>query len=348
MTLNKQPPALTIGPIALETRAVLAPMAGYTDCVFRALCFEQGCPLAFTEMTNAAGIVHGSPRTLYLLEVCPGERLVGAHLYGSDPEVMARAAEKVAALDRFAVIDINCGCPVRRIVARGEGAALMEDPHRLAAIVSGVRESSGLPVTVKTRLGLSPETANVEEVARAAEDAGAAALFVHARAASQKHAGEADWQALARLKNVCTIPVIGNGGVVRADDGMAMLSESGVDGLMIGRAAIGYPWIFRELNALLAGRSLPAPPPDEERLAVIRNHFEGLLSLKEKERHMRRRTRLSAERAAVRHFRAHLFRYMAGVQGISELRKRLGEAATAERAMAVVTSALDSCTPDAP
>ncbi|NQT94219.1 MAG: tRNA-dihydrouridine synthase [Lentisphaerae bacterium] len=348
MELNEQAPGLKIGPLVLETRAILAPMAGYTDCVFRSLCFEQGCSLAFTEMTNAAGVVNGSPRTLYLLETCPGESLVGAHLYGSDPEVMARAAEKVAGLDRFALIDINCGCPVRRIVARGEGSALMGDPQRLAAIVSSVRESSGLPVTVKTRLGLSPETANIEEVARAAEDAGAAALFVHARAASQKHAGEADWQALARLKDVCTIPVIGNGGVVRADDGMAMLSQSGVDGLMIGRAAIGYPWIFRELNALLAGRPLPSPPTDGERLVVIRNHFEGLLSLKEKERHLRRRTRLSAERAAVRHFRAHLFRYMAGEQGVSDLRKRLGKAETPEKSMAVVSSVLERRTPDAP
>ena len=348
MKPNEQPPALRIGPLALETPAVLAPMAGYTDCVFRALCAEQGSSLAFTEMTNAAGVVHGSPRTLYLLQTSPLERQVGAHIYGADPATMARAAEKIAALDRFCLIDINCGCPVRRIVARGAGAALMRDPRRIAAIVRKVRESSSLPVTVKTRLGLSPEESNIEEVARAAADAGAAALFVHARPASHKHAGEADWRALGRLKKVCEIPVIGNGGVVTAALGADLLANSGVDGLMIGRAAVGYPWIFREIRARLACRPLPPPPAPGERMSVIRRHLEGLLALKEIERPLRRRTCLSAEQAAARHFRAHLFRYVAGMRGSSDLRKQLAAAESPEDVMAAAEAVLHHGEPERP
>jgi nifR3 family TIM-barrel protein len=330
---------LKIGGLTIPVPVALAPMAGYTDSAFRHLCRRQGCGLVFTEVTNARGVVHGSARTLHLLECGPAERPAAAHLYGSEPDVVARAAAGAEALGRFDLIDINCGCPVRRIMARGAGAALMDDPGRVEAIVRAVKQAVSLPVTVKTRLGLSPGSEAVFQVARAVENGGGDALAVHARFVASRHSGEADWEALGRVKAACRIPVIGNGGIRGAEDALAMLRRTGVDGVMVGRAAIGNPWVFAEILARLTGAAW-APPSAAERRAVIAGHLEGLLALKRLERRRRRRDSHTPEQAAALTFRAHLVRYLAGLPGGRDFRRALSGMDSLESVMAAVDGVL--------
>jgi len=232
------PEPLRIGKLTIETPVLLAPMAGYTDAAMRSLCLRSHCGLVFTEVINAEGIRHGSHRTIHLLETWPGERPVAAHLYGASPDAMAEAAAFVERTGRFDLVDVNCGCPVRKIVVKGAGVALMKDPAKIGAIVRAMRGATVLPVTVKTRLGLSPERANVAEVAQAVEEAGGAGIVVHARYAVNRHTGRADWEALAAVKAARRIPVI-------------------------GKAAVGNPWIFQEAYCLLRGE--PFAPPSRRR-----------------------------------------------------------------------------------
>jgi len=311
-----------IGNVVVDPPAVLAPMAGYTDAAMRLLCREFHCGLAMTEVVTAEGLWRGSRPSLHLLETLPAEGPVGAHIYGREPSSMAAAAVVIEKLGRFDFIDINCGCPVRKMVRRGAGVALMKEPERIGQIVSAVREAVSLPVTVKTRLGLSPNRHNVSEVAQAVEEAGGAAVFIHARYASHKHAGRPDWEALARVKRERSIPVVGNGGVEAAEDVWRMRAETGVDGVMIGRAAIGNPWIFEEVWRRSRGESIAQHSMAEHR-AVIERHLERLIALVEKEQLWRRHGAMPAEQAAARLFRGHLFKYLCGWEGWGEVRRTL-------------------------
>ena len=341
MNNGRPPDALLIGALNIRPPVVLAPMAGFTDCVFRSLCLRQGCGLVFTELVNAAGIVHGSRPTLELLAVAPGEQPVAAHLYGSDPGVMAEAAHIVEGLKRFASIDINAGCPVRRIVARGAGAGLMADPEKLGRMVREVKQAVTLPVTVKTRAGLTPERRNIFEVARAVEENGAAAIMVHARVASSRHAGAADWDVLAAIKSQVRIPVIGNGGVRSGKDALAMFGQTGVDGVMVGRGALGNPWIFNEIRASLDGAACQAPGPDERRAAIL-EHLDRLADLKLSLARPKDATREIAEGHAVRQFRPQLLNYLAGSPGWNRVRRQLNDMRTREQVQAAVESVLQT------
>jgi len=300
-----------LGDVQLTSPFVLAPMAGYTEAPFRALCCEQECGLVFTELTSADGLVLGSPRTWSYLTLHQGEGPTAAHIYGSDPDLIARAAERIAASERFALLDINCGCPMPKVTRKGAGVALMRDPQRIAALVAAARRASGMPVTIKTRLGLCPDTININDVACAAADAGAAAVFVHARVATARHSGPADWAALAGVRRRAGIPVIGNGGVTSAEEAVRHLAM-GLDGVMIGRAAIGNPWLFQAALHALRG----APPPDisrAERRDVIARHLHGLVEAAIADEIRRQRRRGNDERAiasACRRFRRHLVRYL--------------------------------------
>ena len=302
---------LTIGPLRLASPFLLAPMAGYTEAPFRALCLAHACGLVFTELTSVDGLVLGSSRTWSYLEPQRDEQPTAAHIYGSDPNLVARAVERITATQRFALVDINCGCPMPKVTRRGAGAALMEDPSRIASLVRAARSATGLPVTIKTRLGLTPGEINIVDVASAAADAGAAAIFVHARVASARHVGPADWSHLAEVRRRAGIPVIGNGGVRTAAQALRSL-DLGVDGVMIGRAAIGNPWIFSEAAARLRGIT-PLPPTREERRAAIARHLRGLIEQAIADEERRRRRRGPDERAvaaACRRFRRHLVRYL--------------------------------------
>lgn len=313
---------MNIGRLALDIPVFLAPMAGYTDSPFRSLCREFHCGMTMTEVVNAAAVVHGSRRTMHLLETVEGERPVGAHIYGCEPGTMAEAAAIIERLGRFDLIDINCGCPVRKIVAKGAGVALMAQPERVGRIVRAITEAVTLPVTVKTRLGLKPDRPLLADVARAVEESGGSAIFIHARFALNKHSGPADWAALANVKSALNIPVIGNGGISTASDAVRMIEQTGVDGVMIGRAAVGNPWLFAEISALLAGRAYRTHSAQEHR-EVIARHLAAMVDLKSKERRYRRRRSLPADQAAALHFRAHLFRYMSGLPGSRELTRAL-------------------------
>lgn len=314
-------------------------MSGYTKAPFRAICRRHHCGLAFTEVTSAKGIARRSHRSLRFLETFPGEYPIGAHIYGADAETLVRAARVIESLGRFALVDINCGCPVPKVASRGGGAALMRDPQKVHDIVQAVSQAVSLPVTVKTRLGLSPELANVSEVAHAAEEGGAKAITIHARFASDKHRGPADWQALKRIKAERGIPVIGNGGIREARHALEMVAQTGVDGVMIARAAIGNPWIFDEIHHLWAGQPY-TPPSVEERRAVIAEHLRGLSHLIEME-NRGRKTPIPNEQIACRRFRGHLTRYLAGRPGLGDLRRSLGELESVEAVMAAVDRILN-------
>jgi len=300
---------LKIGSLVLPLPIVLAPMAGYTDSTFRTICLERGCGLVFTELVSSEGIVRDNTRTLNFFSTGPSERPIAAHIYGSDPEVMARAARRVEELGQFDLIDINAGCPVPKIIRKGAGVALMRDPSRLRNIVRAVVEAVSLPVTVKTRLGISPDNANISEVARAVEEGGASALFLHARLASAVHSGPADLDALRRIKGEVSIPVVGNGGVSSAADALRMLRETGVDGVMVGRAAIGNPWIFSEIASSLGGGTYVEPTATDWKRTIER-HLRGLYASMSWENNQRNRPRPYPERAACHRFRGHLAKYL--------------------------------------
>ncbi|MGD9874928.1 MAG: tRNA dihydrouridine synthase DusB [Kiritimatiellia bacterium] len=314
---------LKIGNLVIDPPALLAPMAGYTNAPFRLLCRELGCGLAYTEMIIADGIARRIRQAQFFMETLPGERPLAAHLYGTDPGVMAEAARIVEETGRFDLIDLNCGCPVRKIARRGAGVSLMKDPENLFKMVSGMVQAVSLPVTVKTRIGISKDRANIAEVAQAVEEAGASALSIHARFASDRHSGEADWNALREIKAARKIPVIGNGGIKTAGDATRMMRETGVDAVMIGRRAVGNPWIFREIKSLWReGRQCP-PADLQERRELIRRHLLMTVAHAQIENQYRKRRRNTAEQAGCCYFRAQLVRYLAGLNGYHHILLRM-------------------------
>lgn len=330
---------LQLGKLVVELPVFLAPMAGYTDSAMRALCARQGCCMSFTEVANSEALIRHSRQTMHLFETDPEERLTGAHIYGRHPETMAGAARLARELGRFQSVDINAGCPVRKIVAKGAGAALMGDPARLEAIVKAVCAAVDMPVTVKTRIGLRPDALNILDVSAAVENGGAAALFLHARAASNLHKGEADWAMLAAVKQKRRIPIIGNGGVKTAADAAAMMTQTGVDGVMVGRGAVGNPWFFKEVCCLAAGTEF-VPPSDAERRCMIEEHLNRLIALKILERRYRRRAGLPPEQSASLHFRAHLIRYLVGYRNCRSVIQRLETIKTPEGILQAVDEVL--------
>jgi len=315
-------PPLQIGELAIRVPLCLAPMAGYSRSPFRAICRRFHCGLVFTELVTAEGIVRRQPKSMHYLESLPEERPLAAHIYGSDPDQLAGAARVIESLGRFDLVDVNCGCPVPKVTRKGAGVALMRDPEKIRTIVQAVSQAVSLPVTVKTRLGISRECFNISEVAHAAEEGGASAIFLHARFASDRHRGPADWAALKRVKAERAIPVIGNGGITEAHHASAMLEQTGVDGVMVGRAALGDPWLFEEIYCLWSGTPY-SPPSHEERGAVIAEHLNRLHDLMVLEDRFRRRRRYTTEQATCRKFRSHLAKYLAGTPGSRNLQKRV-------------------------
>lgn len=341
-----------LGAFATDRPVFLAPMAGFTNAAMRRICHQFGATLTFTEMVNAAGILHDSDKTWHLLETFPDEGPVMAHLYGTDPAVFAEAAARVTALGRFTGIDLNAGCPMRKITSKGAGAALMKQPALIGKIVAAMVRATPLPVTVKTRVGPRPDQVVVLEILRAVEEAGGAALTVHGRFATQEHSGEVHLPLLAEVKRASRIPIIGNGGVLSAADAHQMFRETGVDAVMIARGATGNPWIFQELAGLFHPDAPPPPPLPagvargrQRDLAEIRRvleeHVTGELEL---QRQIRAHFRLPAhamppELAAVATFRCHLFRYLHGLKGSSYVRGHLNTMRTLDD----IRAALDGC-----
>jgi nifR3 family TIM-barrel protein len=274
---------LTIAGLAIPSPVVLAPLAGYTDLPFRLLCREYGAGLCVSEMISCHGLCYRQAKTHDMLRSFPAERPVSFQLFGAEADLMAEAAAILSSCNPD-LLDINMGCPVKKVTKRGAGAALMADPHLAEKIIRGVVANSQVPVTVKIRAGVNATTLNGEEFARMAESAGAAAVTVHGRTWAQGFTGVSDRSVIARIKQAVKIPVIGNGDVHSCAEAMAMMTETGCDGVMIGRAALGNPWVFTktgrpdDLAGILAGAArhldLIEQFLDTDRiLGTIKNHI---------------------------------------------------------------------------
>jgi tRNA-dihydrouridine synthase B len=268
-----------IGPVSLpDFPLLLAPMEDVSDPPFRAICRDLGADLTYTEFISSEGLIKGSPSSRRKLDIYATERPVGIQLYGGDEDSLARAAAIVDATEPD-LLDINFGCPVKGVVGRGAGAGVLKDPDRMVRLTSACVRATNLPVTVKTRLGWDEDNKNIETIAERLQDTGIRALTIHGRTRCQLYKGDADWTLIGRVKNSTriNIPVFGNGDIDSPEKAADYKDRFGVDGIMIGRAAIGYPWIFREIRHYLAtGKRLP-PPTVDDRIAVCLQHLDGAL-----------------------------------------------------------------------
>ena len=297
----------------LRQGAMLAPMAGVTDMPYRVICHELGCSMATSEMVSAKGYLlapKDSRAVRELLATDPAEAgHIALQIFGHEPEIMARAAEALTRDGRYAMLDINMGCPVPKIVGNGEGSALLRDPILAADIVRAVVKASHVPVSVKLRLGFEAGSEAYLLLGQLAEESGAAMLTLHARTRSQFYEGHADWSAIRRLKERVSIPVVGNGDVGCAADALRMLEETGCDGVAVGRAAQGNPWIFGQIADAMAGRAPKVPSP-QEKLDVLLRHARMLAQLK-------------GEAVAVREMRRHVVCYVRGMRDAARLRAQV-------------------------
>ena len=273
---------VNIGPIALpDFPLLLAPMEDVSDPPFRAVCKENGADLMYTEFISSEGLIRDAIKSRQKLDIYPDERPIGIQIFGGDEEAMALSARIVDAVQPD-LLDINFGCPVKKVVSKGAGAAVLKDVPLMTRLTDAVVRSTGLPVTVKTRLGWDEQSINIQEVAERLQDVGIQALSIHGRTRSQLYKGDADWTWIARVKENprIRIPIFGNGDIDSPEKALEYQKRYGVDGIMIGRAAIGYPWIFREIKHFLAtGNHLP-PATVEERADVIRRHLQRSIEWK--------------------------------------------------------------------
>ena len=290
---------------------VLAPLAGITDKSMRSLCAEQGASLVYTEMVSGKGLWYGDRKTGTLLSIGENEGPVAFQLFGSEPEIMAFAAQELRDRDNV-LIDLNVGCPVPKIVKNGEGSALLKKPDVLFDVVSAMVKEAGKPVTAKIRMGFSRGENLAVETAKALEAAGAAAVTVHGRTREQYYEGKADWQVIADVKRAVNIPVIGNGDVNSGRDAVDMLEQTGCDGVMIARGALGNPWIFRDAIALWKGNTLPPEPTKAERVSMLLRHLDLVADDK-------------GDRIAVREMRKHVGWYVKGMHGASAIKRKINQ-----------------------
>ena len=296
---------------------LLAPMAGVTDMAFRELCREFGADLTYTEMVSAKGLFYDNARTGELLCTSPSERPAGVQLFGSDPKILADMAQKLYQEHggEIALIDINMGCPARKIVKNGDGSALMLQPELASRVIRAVADSVPLPVTVKFRKGFDSEHINAVDFAKMAEQSGAGMLTVHGRTREQMYAGRADRHIIAQVKRAVSIPVIGNGDIFSAGDALAMLEDTGCDGVMVARGAMGAPYIFYMIKAALSGAQAAAPAPNERIALAVR--------------HAKRAVELRGRRGVIE-MRKHIAWYVSGLPNASALRTRVNGCNTLE------------------
>ena len=315
--MMRQLAPLTLGERQVWPPVVLAPMAGVTNQPFRSLCREFGPGLVYVnEMIMATGLVHGSRKTRTMLHFGPDESFRSLQLYGSDPEMMTRAVHLLGREGLVDHIDINFGCPAPKVTRRGGGAAVPLKKNLLRAIVSGAVEAGahyGIPITCKFRMGINDDLLTFIDTGLICEEAGAAAIALHARTATQHYAPSARWEAIAELKRAVTsIPVLGNGDIWEAPDALRMVEQTGCDGVVIGRGCLGRPWLFRDLVDAFSGAARKPTPPLGDVLAVMLRHAEALCAHLEEDR-------------GIRDFRKHTSWYLTGYPVGGEMRRRFAE-----------------------
>lgn len=314
---------LKLKSLTLKSRIIQSPMAGCTDLAFRLVARERGMEFAFLEMVSADALVRKNDRTMDLLKSVESDKPLGAQLVGCNPDTMGEAAAMIEEMG-FDLLDINCGCPVPKITAPGGGSALLLEPDKTRAIFkSVVKNIKNIPVTVKMRKGFEDETGEeAVRLAKIAEDEGLSAVTVHGRTRKQGYSGSADWNAIAKVKKALKIPVFGNGDVINAETAKRLIETSGCDGVMVGRGALGNPWLYKSIEAGLEGKTLPLPTFEEKKKTAL-EHLE--LELK-----------YEAERPAVLKFRKIACWYLHTLPGAAELRNKINSIDTADEMRRVI------------
>ena len=307
-----------IGDVEIDNQVVLAPMAGICDSPFRTIAKSMGCGLIETEMVSDRGIIYDNTRTQDMLEMTDYERPISQQIFGSTPETMKKAASYICEHMNPDIIDINMGCPVRKVAIKGKsGSALLKDPDKAHKIVSEVVDTVPMPVTVKIRSGWDNEHVNAIEMARLIEDAGASAITVHPRTKEQSYCVDADWSIIRDVKNEVSIPVIGNGDIRTCYDAKRMLDETSCDAIMIGRATLGNPWLIRQCVEYLECGKEPRKVTKEERLEMIKRHTELLFERK-------------PEKVAISRMRLHAAYYLKGLYRSVEIKPKIFKTNTKE------------------
>ena len=303
-----------IGTVCVEVPLGLAPLAGVTDETFRTLCREKGVGLVCTEMVSAKAITYRNKNTAALMRTNEDEHPCAVQLFGSEPESLKKAAEMIRDLP-FDIVDFNMGCPVPKVVKNGEGSALMTDPEKARDCLAALAEGAGKPVTVKIRAGFTAENKNAVQIARIAEEAGVSAVAVHGRTREQYYAGRADWTVIRAVKEAVSVPVFGNGDVTDGPSALRMMEETCCDGILIGRAAMGNPWVFEQILHFLKTGQEAVLPTAEERVALMLRHA-GMLC------------EANGEKMGIRQMRSHAAWYLKGFPNAARLRSAVNTVET--------------------